>query len=202
MDSLSFFLNFISSQLTKLPIVATPEVVADGTYIVTGANTGLGYECAKHLVNLGAGRVIVAVRSLQKGHDAIAKIRSETGRADAGEAWELDLTSFDSVEAFARKLDTLDRLDALVENAAVLLPTFSLAEGLETTLAVNVVSTMLLAVRALPKLHETAQKFGRSPRLAVVGSELGFTNARYVENTESNVFYTLSQKEKAEMSRR
>jgi len=149
-------LDFISTQWAKLPIVPTPSSVTGGTYIVTGANTGLGFECAKHFVSLGATRVILAVRSMERGNTALATIRRETGRNDVGEVWELDLTSLDSVEAFAKRLDKLERVDALIENASIALDTLGFANGVETSLMVNVVGTMLLAVRAVPKLQESA----------------------------------------------
>ncbi|PCG95217.1 Short-chain dehydrogenase/reductase SDR [Penicillium occitanis (nom. inval.)] len=149
------FIDFARNQYTHLPIPEPPANIKDATYIVTGANTGLGYECAKHLFHMGAKRIILAVRTPSKGEAALATIRSETGRKDVGEVWELDLTSLDSVEAFAQRVNKLDRLDAIIENAGVVMTKFQLVEGIETSVLVNVVSTMLLAFRVLPKLQES-----------------------------------------------
>lgn len=161
---------FVCDQYTKLPIPEPPADIANATYIVTGANSGLGFECAKHLVRMGAKRIIMAVRSRSKGEVALSTIRSETGRQDAGELWELDLASLDSVEAFARRISALDRLDALIANAGVATSEFKLVEGVETSLVVNVISTMLLAFRALPKLRESARRLDALTRLVIVSS--------------------------------
>ncbi|KAF5014669.1 hypothetical protein F66182_14267, partial [Fusarium sp. NRRL 66182] len=115
------FLAFVRDQYTHLPIPDPPANIKEATYIVTGANTGLGYECTKHLFRLGAKRIIMAVRTPSKGEAALATIQNETGRKDTGEVWELDLTSLDSVEAFAQRVDKLDRLDAIIENAGLVM---------------------------------------------------------------------------------
>ncbi|KAF2663427.1 NAD(P)-binding protein [Microthyrium microscopicum] len=183
----------ISSQFKTLPLVPTRSDVKGGTYIVTGSNTGLGFQAAKHFVKLGADRVILAVRSLEKGNAAVTAIRNETGRDNVAEVWELDLASLGSVEAFAKKLDTLDRIDALIENASVAMLDFTLAEGFETTLTVNVLGTMLLAIRAMPKLQQSAKKFGIKVHLTVIGSEVAFIPKGILESTKSNIFDTLSE---------
>jgi NAD(P)-dependent dehydrogenase (short-subunit alcohol dehydrogenase family) len=164
------FGEFVKDQRKNLPIVPTTEDCKGRTYIVTGANAGLGYECAKHLVKLSAKRVILGVRSISKGKKAQAKLEAETGRDGVVEVWQLDLGSYSSVKEFAAKVQELDRVDAVIENAGIALDTKSLSEGLETTLTVNIVSTFLLAVLVLPKLQESGRKFGTSPHLVVVGS--------------------------------
>ncbi|KAJ9143866.1 putative Short-chain dehydrogenase [Pleurostoma richardsiae] len=197
------FLDFVREQRTPLPLVPTPADVSGGTYIVTGSNTGLGYECAKHLVRLGATRVILAVRSPSRGAAALASIRKETGKPAAGEVWELDLTSLASVEAFAARLAALDRLDALIESAGIARRFFELVEGLESSLTVNVLGTFLLAMRAIPKLRESAKKFGIQPHVAIVTSETGFMmKPRPLEGVKSNVFETLSDEKTAIMPQR
>ncbi|RDW56706.1 hypothetical protein BP6252_14027 [Coleophoma cylindrospora] len=168
------FTELIHDQKTPLPVVPETETCKGGTFIVTGANTGLGFECAKHLVNLSARRVILGVRSLSKGKAAEAKITAETGREGVVEVLHLDLTSHDSVKEFAKTVQELDRVDAIIENAGVALDKYTISEGLETTLTVNVISTMLLAVLVLPKLQESAKRFNISPHLVVVGSAVAF----------------------------
>jgi NAD(P)-dependent dehydrogenase (short-subunit alcohol dehydrogenase family) len=98
---------------------------------------------------MGAKRIIMAVRTPSKGETALAAIRRETQRRDVGEVWELDLTSFNSVETFVKRISELDRLDALIANAGVVMGRFQTVQGLELSLLVNVVATMLLAFRAL-----------------------------------------------------
>lgn len=187
-------LGFIRDQYTPLPVPHVATSISNATYIVTGANTGLGFECAKHLVRMGAGRIIIGVRTRQKGEAALAAIRNETGRQFIGEAWEIDLTSLDSVEAFSKRVLQLDRVDGLVCNAGVVMSRFELIEGIETSLVVNVVSTMLLVLRAMPRLQESAQKFGIQTSIVVVTSNSAFESnmKSIIKECEGNVFEGLS----------
>lgn len=168
------FSSFVRDQWRTLPVVATPKDCEGKTYIVTGANVGLGFECAQHLVGLSAKRVILGVRSLSKGDAARARIEAATGRNNVIEVWHLDLSSYNSVKEFGEKVRGLDRLDAIIENAGVAMLDWSVAEGLEITLTVNVISTMLLAAMVLPKLQESANTFDTSPTIVLVGSEVAF----------------------------
>ena len=68
--------------------------------VITGANTGLGYETALALAEHGA-QVVLAVRNVDKGKDAAARITAASPGADV-ELQELDLTSLDSIRAAAR----------------------------------------------------------------------------------------------------
>lgn len=135
-------IDFIHDQRTHLSIPAPPADTTEATYIVTGANTGLGLECSKHLFLMGTGSIILAVRCLPQGEAALATLRSETGRPDAGEVWELDLASLSSVEAFCKHVRKLERLYALIANAGVVMAKLQLVEGVRQTLFVNVVATM------------------------------------------------------------
>lgn len=190
------FIETARNQYTHLPVPEPPASIKDATYIVTGANTGLGYECTKHLFRMGAKRIILAVRTPSKGEAALATIRSETGRKDVGEVWELDLTSLDSVEAFARRVNELDRLDAIIENAGVVMTKFQLVEGIELSVLVNVVSTMLLAFRVLPKLQESAGRFAIQTHLVIVSSNNSFEPdmKNRLEKRPGNIFDALSIK--------
>jgi NAD(P)-dependent dehydrogenase (short-subunit alcohol dehydrogenase family) len=113
-------LEILKDQYAQLPL-PSESIIRGGTYIVTGANIGLGYECAKHLVNLSASHVILAVRSQERGDVAKARIESDTGHTGIAEVWLLDLADYDSVKAFAERAMTLARLDGIVENASVAL---------------------------------------------------------------------------------
>lgn len=164
-------MGFIYSQLlAKLPYPEQPQT--GRTVIITGSNTGLGKEAAKHFARLGAGKLILAVRSISKGEAAKADIETATKCSkDVIEIWELDMTSFDSVKRFAMRVnDTLDRLDIFIANAGVVRKEYHLAEGLEESITVNYISTFLLAGLVLPKMKETANLFSIRPTLAVTSS--------------------------------
>ena len=131
--SLSFYFNVIYGQWTFTPPMPT-GTYEDQTVIVTGANVGLGLEAARHFVNLGAAKVILGVRNLEKGELAKKDIENTTGKSGVVEVWQLDLSSYASVEAFAAKASELDRLDVLLENAGLATTSFKLAEDNESTI--------------------------------------------------------------------
>lgn len=186
--------QFEKDQRTHLPVVPTVEDCKGGTYIVTGANTGLGYECAKHFVQLSANKVILAVRSLSKGEAARDRIEADTGIKGVVEVWQLDMGSYDSIKAFSKKVEGLDRVDAIVENAGVALDQWSDSDGLETTLTVNVTGTLLLAVLVLPKLKESAVKFGTLPHLTIIGSSVAFRAKGELEKVNGDILSGLNSK--------
>jgi NAD(P)-dependent dehydrogenase (short-subunit alcohol dehydrogenase family) len=89
--------------------------------VITGANTGLGYETALALAAHGA-HVVLAVRNLDKGKDAISQITAQSPQADVA-LQELDLTSLESIRAAAEQLRAdHERIDLLVNNAGVMYP--------------------------------------------------------------------------------
>lgn len=165
----------VPTQSRGLPLHVTPENSSGGTFIVIGANTGLGLEAARHLVAVGAAKVIMGVRNLDAGETAKTNIESSTGKTGVAEVWKIDLSSYDSVKAFAKKATAeLDRVDALIENAAVAMSERVLAEGHALPITVNVFSTFLLAALMLPKLRDDAKKFGILPHTTIITSSVGF----------------------------
>jgi NAD(P)-dependent dehydrogenase (short-subunit alcohol dehydrogenase family) len=91
------------------------------TVIVTGANIGLGKAAAGHFVSLNADKVIIACRSVEKGEAARAEILKSSGRPESAiEVWPLDLSKYDSIREFAKRVTGLKRLDIVVENAGEL----------------------------------------------------------------------------------
>jgi retinol dehydrogenase 12 len=195
------FAEFLRDQRTTLPLPSASEIVGR-TFVVTGANSGLGYECVKHLVNLGAARVILGVRTPSKGEAAVTRIEKsirQPGKTKTKlEVWQVDLSSFDSIEAFAKRLQTLDRVDALVNNGGLELDRWEAAEGdIEMTLAVNVIGCLLMVCRALPALAATAKKFGVLTRISVIASTMimVFGEGVFDRYGDGNIFDTLNKKE-------
>lgn len=107
------------------------------TLIVTGGNSGLGYETTRELARHGA-RVVLACRSLEKAGTAIAGLRAENPRANV-EAMALDLASLASVRSFASAfLGKHEGLHGLVNNAGVMaLPRRETVDGFEMQLGTN-----------------------------------------------------------------
>ncbi|KAK5988472.1 Short chain dehydrogenase FGM9 [Cladobotryum mycophilum] len=173
-------LSLLRAQYKHLPIPLSPDDVAGRTYIVTGANSGLGLECTKHLVRLGAARVIMAVRNVQSGEEAKAAIEGETGRCAEGGG-------------------ELDRIDGLIENAAIANNTWLELEGNASDYTVNVLSTILLAALMLPHMEKSAQKFDILPRIAIIGSGAAFQARAVLDKLDINdIFGDLRNREKWE----
>jgi NAD(P)-dependent dehydrogenase (short-subunit alcohol dehydrogenase family) len=105
--------------------------------LITGANSGIGYEAAKALVDKGA-HVVLACRSRAKAEDAVAQI--EAGEPSGStEILEMDLADLDSVkQAAGAFLASHDRLDVLVNNAGLMAtPKKLTAQGVEMQFGVN-----------------------------------------------------------------
>ena len=168
-------------------------------------NTLLGLEAARHFARLKAQTVILAVRDLSKGSAAKASIESTTNcHHDCIQVWQLDLSSYQSVQQFAERCNSsLSRNDAVVENAGVIAKTSKTAEDNELTLTTNVVSTFLLALLLLPKLKETAQKYNIRPNLVIVSSDVHFfTTLPEKSAPQGRIFSTLNEKSTADMDKR
>ena len=87
--------------------------------VVTGANTGLGYWTAEMLADKGA-HVVLAVRNLDKGKDAVDRITAKSPKADVA-LQQLDLTSLDEIRKTAEELKAAhQRIDLLINNAGVM----------------------------------------------------------------------------------
>jgi len=105
--------------------------------VITGANTGLGYETATALAAKGA-NVVLAVRNLDKGKDAARRIEQAAPAAKV-ELQELDLTSLDSVRSAAEQLKSdHDTIDLLINNAGVMFtPKSTTKDGFELQFGTN-----------------------------------------------------------------
>ncbi|KAG9088774.1 hypothetical protein FS749_001909 [Ceratobasidium sp. UAMH 11750] len=128
------------------------------TAIVTGANSGIGYECARSLASMGA-RVVLACRNENKGEEAMRNIVASTGN-DAVEMEILDCGSFDSVRAFLDRWEKREskRIDILINNAGSLTSTVALTpDGLEQTYQTNHLSHVLLTTTLLNRGHMSTE---------------------------------------------
>ncbi|KAG4433204.1 hypothetical protein IFR05_011312 [Cadophora sp. M221] len=182
--------------------VTLPEPTKDftgQTCIVTGSNTGLGLEAARHLSRLNATLVILAVRNQAKGEAAKKSILASTNRPDTSiEVWDLDMQSYDSIKAFCARASTLPRLDAVLENAGIMTKYFKIVRGYESTVTTNVIGTFLLALGLLPKLKQSAAEFNIQPKLSIVASDLHFI-AKFPERRSEDIFEALND-ENSDMS--
>lgn len=123
--------------------------------VVTGANSGIGFETARMLAARGA-HVVLACRSAEKGEAALEKIRAEAP-SGAVELMLLDLSDLDSVAAFVDAFAAAhQRLDLLIDNAGVMVPPFGRTkQGFETQFGTNHLGHFALTLRLLPLLEKT-----------------------------------------------
>ncbi|MDA2991337.1 MAG: SDR family NAD(P)-dependent oxidoreductase [Actinomycetota bacterium] len=120
--------------------------------IVTGSNTGLGYDTARVLAAHGAA-VVMAVRDTAKGEAAAARIRQLSPGADVT-VRKLDLGSLDSVRsAGAEMAAAYPRIDLLINNAGVMYPPKqTTADGFELQFGTNHLGHFALTGLLLPNL--------------------------------------------------
>lgn len=110
------------------------------TFLITGANTGIGYETAKAIARR-KGRVIFACRDIGKAKEAIAHIRKEQPNGGEMIPMQLDLASFESIENFVEVVKKgFNKIDVLINNAGVVVPLnqdLKTKEGFEIHFGVN-----------------------------------------------------------------
>jgi NAD(P)-dependent dehydrogenase (short-subunit alcohol dehydrogenase family) len=116
------------------------------TFVITGANSGIGLEAARALGAAGA-HVVVACRDTSKGEHAVADL---VGDFDVR---RLDLADLASVRAFAAELD--GDVDVLIDNAGVMaVPRAKTADGFELQLGTNHLGHFALAGLLLPRIRD------------------------------------------------
>ena len=185
----------------------TSSDIADQTgrvAIVTGANSGIGYEAAKALAGKGA-TVIVASRSKERGTQAVEALLGDHPDAKV-ELIPLDLASLHSVRNFAEAfLAKYDRLDLLINNAGVMMPTEreETADGFELQIGTNHLGHFALTMHLLPLLTSTegsrvvnvsssAQNFGKLDLEDLQWTNRAFNRMRsYGASKIANMLFTL-----------
>ncbi|KAJ6036967.1 retinol dehydrogenase 14 [Penicillium herquei] len=186
-----------------------PSTIQGKTILITGANTGLGREAARHALALGVGTVILGVRSLSKGEEAKINIESSTGCTDQGKVlvWSIDLESFSSVQAFAAQaqkyVDEGGRLDMAIMNAGIASVEYNVTpDGWERGLQVNVLSTALLGLKLLPLLLRTKEQDPSTrPHLTILTSDI-HKSITFSEQNEKDILTSLNQEEQWKSSQR
>jgi len=152
------------------------------SYLPKGGSDGLGLLAGRHLLSLNLSRLILAVRSAEKGERVAAQFRKDFPSALI-EVWPLEMTSYDSVQALAKRATAEfsgnKRLDIAILNAAVISPQLDVvkATGHCNVIQVNYISTVLLAILLIPVLRyrPVGDKADCSPgRLSIVNSGMAY----------------------------
>lgn len=148
----------------------TPEriqTLKDKTYLITGANSGTGFEAAKILLGKGA-NVVMLNRNEAKSTNAINDLKAQLGSTATVSFIKMDLADLSSVRNAAKEVDkTIPKIDALMCNAAIAqVPTQKLTkDGFESQIGVNHYGHFLLCGLLYNKIDKS------KGRIVVVGSE-------------------------------
>lgn len=166
---------FLSRQLFQ-SIPSIPDFVdlSGQTALITGSNSGLGFECARQLLALKLNHVVLAVRSQARGDAAAEALQAEFPFATI-EVYIVDMASYDSIMNFASRCEMLQRFDIVILNAGLMQPSFECAAGTgnEHTFQINYLSTALIALVLMPILRKKSQ--AQTPaRLSIIGSDTAY----------------------------
>lgn len=187
---------------TKMTL-PSPSAIKGKTILITGANTGLGREAARHALSLGAETIILGVRTLSKGEEAKADIEASTKSTDKNKVhvWPVDLESFESVQAFAARVkahvDEGGRLDIALMNAGFASGEWAVTgDGWERGLQANVFSTALLSLLLLPLLLRTRERDPSArPHLTITASDIHRV-IKFSERDEKRILPVLNKEER------
>ena len=146
-------MRLLNSRFIMLRLDTIPSQ-QERVFLVTGANSGLGYETSKFLLEKGA-KVIMCSRDLKKGERAKQKLLKFNYTGDI-ELIELDLSDLEKVKNVALYIkNKFNSLDVLINNAGIMAPPKTLSkQGFEIQFAVNHLAHMLLTLELLPMLED------------------------------------------------
>ena len=178
----------------------TPErlgSLAGKTYLITGANSGTGFEASKILLSKGA-KVVMLNRNPQKSADAIAALKQELGNNADVSFIRMDLAEQASVRKAAEEvLETVPRIDALMCNGAIAqVPTQKFTkDGFESQLGTNHYGHFVLCGMLFDRIEESK---GRIVVVASLGYKLGlrtiqFDDMNWDKNYRANPAYSQSK---------
>lgn len=165
------------------------------TAIVTGANTGIGYETALALYEKGA-TVIIASRDIVKANQALKKMLAFDGKGSL-ETGALNLASLSEIKKFVAEFESRHtQLDILINNAGVMMPPASTTDdGFELQFGVNFIGHFSLTGHLYPWLNKS-----ENGRVVTVGSgastlvnRIDFKNLRLEKQYDPNREYAVSK---------
>ena len=166
------------------------------TYLITGANVGIGFEAAKIFVSKGA-KVVILCRNAKKANSAIQEIKQEFKNADIS-FLELDLASLSSVQKTAKIIkQNIPKIDALLCNGAIAQVEKQklTVDGFESQLGVNYYSNFLLCGLLFEHIEKSN---GRIVLVSSLGYKMGhkriqFEDMNFDKNYHPNNVYSHSK---------
>ncbi|MBX6765062.1 MAG: SDR family oxidoreductase [Rubrobacteraceae bacterium] len=178
----------------------TPEQLgslAGKTYVITGANAGVGFQAARILLSKGA-KVVMLNRSAEKSTAAVNDLKQEFGSDTDVSFIRMDLAELASVrEAATEVLKTVSSIDALICNAAIAqVPTQKFTkDGFESQLGTNHYGHFVLCGMLFDRIEESK---GRIVVVASLGYKMGlrtiqFDDMNWDKNYRANPAYSQSK---------
>lgn len=174
-----------------------------GIILITGANSGLGLEASTILSSKGA-KVIMAVRNLEKGKEAVSNIINKNINAQV-ELMQLDLSDFNSIHKFSKVFHAkYSNLNILINNAGIMYPKSReiTKQGFETHFGTNHLGHFLLTGLMLDILKKTPQsrvvtqssalhKYGGDIHFDDLNWEMTYDKAKaYAQSKLANLLFT------------
>ena len=159
-------------------------------YIVSGANSGIGFETCKYLLYLNA-TVIMACRNLDKAQNAIDEIRKEVKTGEIV-LLQYDQSDYSSIKNFANIIKTSFKIDGIVFNAGIYFPKVNARtfDDLELTVGTNYFGQFML-------FDELKKVIDKKTRLVIVTSLTGYLSKEYrleeIETLSRNLLYGYSK---------
>lgn len=164
------------------------------TVVITGANSGIGYEAANILASRGA-QIILAVRNYEKGQKALKQIQDLHPKANL-ELMRLDLSELASIRSFAEEFrQKHHRLSILINNAGVMMPPYSRTQdGFELQFGSNHLGHFALTGLLLPHLLATpSARVVTLSSIAAYAGKIDFDNLDGSKGYRTFKFYSQSK---------
>ncbi|KAF5968609.1 NAD(P)-binding protein, partial [Fusarium bulbicola] len=179
-------INFIWRQLfVTPPPVSSDEINLTGrTALVIGATGGIGLEITRQLLGLGC-KVMMGVRDERKGESVRQDLIQEGNlNENMVQVWKLDLSSYQSIIAFAANAKSLENLNIAILNAGIykVSEAFS-STGYEEGMQINYLSNILLLISLLPTIKKNAPA-GETGHICLVSSDTAAW-AKFEERTST-----------------
>lgn len=160
----------------RVPAYAARVALRDKTFVITGANTGIGRANAIALAERGIGRLVIAARSLERTEPVLAELRAKNPGGKV-EFVALDLSDLASVKQAADEvLDKDAAIDALINNAGVAGVQGQTKDGFELAFGTNHVGHYLWTEKLMPLLKRSKQG-----RIVVVASRAHYRAKRGID---------------------
>ncbi|KAF5602548.1 glucose ribitol dehydrogenase [Fusarium pseudocircinatum] len=178
--------SFIWRQLFVTPPPVSPDEVnlAGRTALVTGTTGGIGLEITRQVLGLGC-KVIMGVRDERKGESVRQGLIQEGNlNEDIVKVWKLDLSSYQSIIAFAANAKNLGNLNIAILNAGIYKASEAFSPtGYEEGMQINYLSNMLLLIYLLPVIKKNAPA-GETGHICLVSSDTAAW-AKFEERTST-----------------